>query len=99
MPAIDRNANPLNPAPASGDHSAAPASDGHSGALRPPSAESAASSPDTNSPAAIAASQGGSGPATRARGAVRAYQAPMPEVSPNSMAASRPPTPEPIASI
>src|SRR5438876_890188 len=86
-------------APTSGDHADASCSGGHSGASRGHRPDRAASRPATNSAAALAASHGGQRVASTERGALRAYQAPIPAVKPNSNAPNNAPTTALIASM
>src|SRR5205823_8690411 len=85
--------------PATGDHSDAACSDGHNGASRGPTLPNADSRPATNNAAAIAANQGGNTPANVNRGALRAYQVPIPDVRANNKAPSNAPTIAPSNSI
>src|SRR2546423_1223464 len=90
---------PVRIPPATGDHSDAADSDGHNGVSRGPRLLNADSMPATNVAAATAAIQGGNTPANAKRGALRAYQAPMPQVRPKSNAPSNAPTTAPSNSI
>src|SRR6266513_2923244 len=99
IPAIVTTPKPVIIPPATGDHGDAACSDGHNGVSRSPRLPSADSIPATNSAAAIAATQGGNAPASASRGALRAYQAPMPDVRPNNKAPSNAPTIAPSRSI